>query len=80
MFSTLIMGGWTPQARGPLLAREPIQIAVEGEIEVEPRLLAVGDDIEASRHLVVDCADDGVVHQLCNVGAAELVQVLRGKF
>ena len=50
----------------------PFEEAVKREIEIEPRLLAVGDDVQAGGHLIVHGGDDGVVLQFCAVGFAEL--------
>ena len=52
--------------------------AVEGEVEVEARLLAVGDHVEAGGDLVVDRGGDGVVLQLGAVSRPELAEVLDG--
>ena len=53
----------------------PSQVAVEREVEVEPRLLAVGDDVEPGRELVVHGRDHRVLLQLGEVVRPELVEV-----
>ena len=65
-----------PKRRGGVaLELDAVEEAVEGEVEVEPGLLAVGDHVEAGGDLVVDGGDDGVVLQLAAVVGAELVEV-----
>jgi hypothetical protein len=54
--------------------------AVERKVEIEPRLLAVGDDIEVGVHLILDRDGDGVVDQLGAIRLAELRQMLAGEF
>ena len=61
------------QARGAAFL-DPLQTTVEAEIEIEPRLLPVRDDVETGRDLVVHGRDDGVLLQLGDVVWAELVQ------
>ena len=46
---------------GCRLALDPFEIAVEREVEVEARLLAVGDHVESRFDLVVDRDENGVV-------------------
>src|SRR5206468_10329958 len=52
---------------------------IEAEIEVEPRLLAVGDDIEPGIDLVANGDRHGIIDQLRTVGLAEHVEVRGGK-
>ena len=61
------------------LQLDAVEVAVERQVEVEPRLLAVGDHVEAGADLVVDGGDDGVVLQLGAIGRAEAVEVLDGE-
>ena len=69
--------GGPKRRRGRALELDPVEVAVEREVEVEPRLLAVGDHVEPGRDLVVDGGDDGVVLQLGDVVGAERVEVRR---
>jgi hypothetical protein len=46
-----------------------------GEIEIEPRLLAVGDDIEAGGELIVQRGDDGIVLHLREIVGAEALEL-----
>ena len=67
-----------PEApRGRVLELDPFEVAVEREVEVEPRLLAVGDHVEPGGDLVVHGRDHGVLLQLGDVVRAELVEVRR---
>jgi len=54
-------------------------VAVEGEVEVEAGLFAVGDDVESGGELVADGDGGGVVLQLGDVVRTELVEVGAGK-
>ena len=56
---------------------DPLEEAVEAEVEVEPGLLAVRDHVEPGRDLVVDRGDNGVLLQLGDVRRPELVQSAR---
>ncbi len=60
--------------------RDPFEKAVERQIEIQPRLLAVSDHIQPRRKLIVDRRDDRVVLHLGNVIGAELIQIPAGKF
>jgi hypothetical protein len=57
-----------------------LQKAVEREIEIEPGLLAIRDDIEPGLELVVQGGDHGIVDHFLAVGFAELVEVSAGEF
>ena len=59
---------------------DPFEKAVERQIEIEPRLFAVGNDVKPCFELVVNCDQDGVFDQFLAVGFAELVQVPAGEF
>jgi hypothetical protein len=54
--------------------------AVERKVEVEARLLAIGDDVQTCLNLVVDSGNDGVILHFTNLGFAELRKMLRGEF
>jgi hypothetical protein len=55
------------------------EVAIEGEVEVEPSLLAIRDDVEPRLDLVVQCRDHRVVLQLGQVVRSKAVKVLRGE-
>jgi hypothetical protein len=54
---------------------EPVQEGVKGEVEVEPRLLAVRDHVDRRPQLVADGRPDRVASGLLAVVRAELVEV-----
>src|SRR5207302_2871756 len=58
------------------LGLDPVEGAVEREVEVEPGLLAVGDRVEARGHLVAHGAGDGVLDELRDVVRTEVAEVL----
>jgi hypothetical protein len=53
--------------------------SVKGEIEIKPRLLAVGDDVETSIQLVAHCDRYGIVDQFRAIRFAKLSKVLNGE-
>jgi hypothetical protein len=53
--------------------------SVEREIEIQPRLLAIGDDIKPGVQLVLDGDADRVINHLAAIGFAELVEMLAGE-
>jgi hypothetical protein len=58
---------------------DALQETVEGEVEIEPGLLAVRDDVETGFHLVVQGGDHGVINHFLAVGLTELVEVTAGE-
>ena len=59
---TLCLPRWScaggPNRRGGcLLAIDALDVAVERQVEIEPRLLAIGDHVQSGGHLVVDGRD-----------------------
>ena len=70
---------------GPTVGARPVpdwipsKIPIEGEVEVEPGLFTVGDDIGPRLELVVDGRNDRVVYHFGDVVAAEPVQVGAGE-
>ena len=75
----LVVRGRAEQPRRrPLL--DPIDEAVEAEVEVEPRLLPVRDSVEPGGDLVVHRGDHGVLLELGQVVGGEIVEVVGGIF
>ncbi len=58
---------------------DALQPAVEREIEIVARLLAVGDHVQPGGNLIVDRGDDRVRAHFLDIGFAELIEVGRGK-
>ena len=79
MTRALVVRGRAEQPRRrPLL--DPIDEAVEAEVEVEPRLLPVRDGVEPGGDLVVHGGDHGVLLELGQVVGGEIVEVVGGIF
>src|SRR5262245_28597694 len=72
VFPTLIMPGRAEASRRGLLQFYAFQKAVERQVEIEPRLLAVRDHVQSGGNLIVDRRDHGVLLQLGSIGLAEL--------
>jgi len=76
----LVVSGRAEASGRRALEFDALQISIKGKVEVETCLLAVGDDIEASRHLVVNRSNDGIFLKFGAVGVAELIEVSAGEF
>ena len=74
----LIVGGRPETARRRALQLDALEESVERQVEIEPRLLAVGDDVEPGGELIVERAHHRVVLRFGDVGGAEAVEV-RGR-
>src|SRR6266566_3117224 len=75
MPAALIVSGGTRSALRLRFDCNPRQEAVERQIEIQARLFAIADDVEAGRDLVVYCGRDGVVQELGYVVRAKFVEV-----
>ena len=71
----LVVRGRAEQPRRRALL-DSFEEAVEAEVEVEPRLLAVRDGVEPGGDLVVNGRDHGVFLQLGHVVGPEILEVL----
>ena len=71
----LVVRGRPEQPRRRALL-DPFEAAVEAEVEVEPRLLAVRDGVEPGGDLVVHGRDHGVLLELGHVVGSEIVEVV----
>jgi hypothetical protein len=80
VFAALVVGWRAPAARGSAFHFDAGEEAVEGEIEVEAALFAIGEDIEAGAELVLDGDGAGVVLEFLDVVGAEGVEVRDGVF
>ena len=74
--AALVVRGRPPAAARLVLQLDALEERVEGQVEVEARLLAVGDHVEAGAHLVADRRRDGVARRLLEVVGPEVVDVL----
>ncbi len=77
--AALIVRGRAEPAAGLVVELEPVEEGVEGQVEVEARLFAVGDDVEAGPKLVADGRPDGVAGRLLAVVGPELGEMLAGE-
>ncbi len=76
MLAALIVSRRPEPPCGRAFHLETVEMAVERQIEIEPRLLAVSHDVQACGHLVVHGGHHGVVLQLGAIVGTELVQML----
>ena len=79
MSAALVMSGRSEAARRRGLELDAFEKSVKREIEIEPRLFAVGDDVKSGLQLVVDGDGDRVVDEFFAVRLAKLVEILGGK-
>lgn len=77
--SSLVVGGRAEASLGRGFELDALEVTIEGEIEIEAGLFAVGDDIEASLELIMNSDRDGVVYGFIAIGVTELVEVDRGE-
>jgi hypothetical protein len=77
--SSLVMGGGAEATLGRGFELDAIEETVEGKVEIEAGLFAIGDDIEAGFELVMDGDGDGVVDGFIAIGVTELVEVKGGE-
>src|SRR4051794_2056201 len=78
MLPTLVVSRWPPPTRRLAFQLDPFEVAVEGQIEIQPRLFPVGDYIEAGGELVVDCTDYRIVLELGQIVRPKLLEILDG--
>src|SRR5207244_752157 len=76
MLPALVVSRRPEPARRLAVALDSFEVAVEGEVEVEPGLLPVGDHVEPGRELVADSAGDCVLDELGEVVETEVAEVL----
>ena len=79
MPTTLVVRGWTEATWRFRLQIDSLQVAVKGQIEIETRLLTVGQHIQAGRMLIMDSSDNGVTLCFSDIGSTELIQMIAGK-
>src|SRR5882724_6537794 len=79
MPTPLIMRRRPKPPRRSLLQLDSIDVAVERQIEIQSRLLAVRDHIQPGSDLIVHGRDHRIFLKLSKVCGAKLIQVARGK-
>ena len=77
VLATLVVRRRAKAARAGGLQRDALDEAVEGQVEIKTRLLAIGDDIQPGRDLVLDGHLGGVVLHFTYVRTAKLSQMTR---
>jgi hypothetical protein len=80
VFATLVVCGRAKTTRLCGFEFEAGQKAIKRQIEIEPCLLAIRDDIEAGGNLIVNRCDDSIVLQFAAIIASELIEMLDGEF
>ena len=80
MLATLIMRGRSKASRTGWFKRDALDEAVEAQIEVKPRLLAIRDDIQPGGDLILNRHLRRIVLHFRDVGRPKAAEVLRGKF
>ena len=61
MLAALVVGRRAESAGGGRFKGDTFDVTVKGEIKIEPRLLAVGDDIQTGGGLIVNRRDNRIV-------------------
>ena len=79
VFAALVVGRRAEASPRRALKVDALEEAVKRQVEVEPRLFAVGDHVESGGVLVVHRCGHGVVDHFIAVGVAELLEVLAGE-
>src|SRR5262249_7350403 len=80
VFTALIVRGRPETARQSLFQFDAFQKAVERQVEIEPRLLAISDHVQTGGDLIVNRRDHGVFLKLSAIRFPELIQMLAGEF
>jgi len=78
--ATLVMGGRAKAPRARRLQGNPLEKAVERQVEIEPRLLAVGDDIQAGGQLILNRHHGGVLLHLFEVVSTKGLELAGREF
>ena len=74
----LVMGRRPPPTGRGRLEVDPLKVAVETQIEVQPGLLAIGDDVQAGCQLVLHGTGHRIGLKLCAVLGTKALEVLGG--
>jgi dihydropteroate synthase len=75
MPATLVVGGRTESARRRGFEIDAVDEAIKGEVEIEPGLFAICDDIEPGVELIVEGDEHCIVDKFLTVSGAELVEM-----
>src|SRR5262245_39320390 len=80
MFPALIMRGRPKTTRLRRFQLDPFEEAVKRQVEIEPGLFAVRDDVQSGGDLVVNRRYHRVFLQFSPIRRAELIEMLTGEF
>ena len=75
MFAALIVRRRAKSSRRGGLHVNAFDVPIERKIKVESGLLAIGDDVQPRRDLIVDRGDHGIVLHLGDFGCPELIEM-----
>ena len=76
--SPLVMSRRTPSTGRGRLQIDSLKVAVEAEIEVQPALFAIGDDIQSRSQLILHSTSDRIGLQFTPVLRTKAIQMMRG--
>jgi hypothetical protein len=79
VFAPLIMRRRTKASSWGFFQFKAFQVAIKGKIEIEPRLLAVGYDIQPGSKLIKKGCNNSVILNFCAVSLTKLFEMLTGK-
>lgn len=80
VLAPLVVCWRSPPAGRRVFQGQALEVAIERQVEIQPRLFAVGDDIQAGSQLILDSGGNRIILQFPQVVRAELVEMLTGKF
>jgi hypothetical protein len=75
MPSALVVGRRTEASRDDCLGIDPFEKSIERQIEVQPGLFSVCDDVQAGRFLIVQRTHHRIVLCFGQIGRAETIEV-----
>src|SRR5215204_1903152 len=76
VFASLVVRWWSEPAWWLGLDCDPLEVSIKREIEVEPRLFSVGDDVQSGIDLVVDRDSRRILDEFRQIILAKAVEVL----
>src|SRR5205823_386262 len=79
MLPALIVSGWTEATRGSAFQLDSFQKAIEGEIEIQPGLFAVCDNVQSGGHLVANSDCNRIIDQFSAIIRAKIIEITASK-
>ena len=71
VLAALVVGGRSKLPRRCGLEFDPLDVTIKREIEIEPCLLPISNDIKAGLDLIAHGGNDRIILNLAHIGAAE---------